>query len=118
MALPDYYAVLDVPQDADLEQIKSSYRRLARLFHPDVNRHLQDSYMKIINEAYAVLSDPLRRAAYDIQLLEEKKRNSILELIIQQREQARHAQKRMTWAEGTKGFVRGFKRGIRGEGLS
>ena len=41
MALPDYYAVLDVPQDADLEQIKSSYRRLARLFHPDVNRHLR-----------------------------------------------------------------------------
>lgn len=118
MALPDYYAILDVTQDANLEQIKSSYRRLARLFHPDVNRQMQDSYIKIINEAYSVLSDPLRRATYDIQLLEEKKREIILDLIIQQREQARNAQKRVTWGEGVKGFVRGFKRGIRGEGLS
>jgi curved DNA-binding protein CbpA len=116
LPLPNYYAVLGVPTTAELEHIRSAYRRLVRLYHPDVNRQERDgSSIKRINEAYAVLSDPMRRASYDIQLLEERKRAIIIGLIVQQRERVLHRPKRMTWAEGAQGFVRELKRGIRGE---
>ncbi|GHO86869.1 DnaJ domain-containing protein [Dictyobacter formicarum] len=115
MALPDYYAILEVPSTARLEDIKQSYRRLARLYHPDINRNAEDRYIKLINEAYAVLSDPTRRMAYDIQRLETMKRDVLLNFILQQREQARHRkqQPRMTWKEGAIGFVRELKKGMR-----
>jgi curved DNA-binding protein len=62
----DYYRVLDVPRDATAEQIKKAFRRLARKYHPDVSKEMDASArMSEVNEAYAVLSDPERRAAYD-----------------------------------------------------
>jgi curved DNA-binding protein len=62
----DYYATLGVPREAGAEEIKKAYRRLARKYHPDVSRERDaERRMKEINEAYAVLSDPERRAAYD-----------------------------------------------------
>jgi len=113
MALPDYYAMLGVATDATLDQIKQSYRRLARLYHPDLNRQQsEDTRIKQLNEAYAVLSDISRRTAYDIQRLENLKREIIIGFILQQREQVRR-QKRMTWTEGAAGFVRELKKEIR-----
>jgi molecular chaperone DnaJ len=63
----DYYERLDVPRDADGEQIKKAFRRLARELHPDVNSHdpEAESKFKAAAEAYEVLSDPERRATYD-----------------------------------------------------
>jgi curved DNA-binding protein len=62
----DYYETLGVPRDADADQIKKAYRRLARKFHPDVSKEPDaELRMKAINEANAVLSDPEKRAAYD-----------------------------------------------------
>ncbi|GCF07474.1 DnaJ domain-containing protein [Dictyobacter arantiisoli] len=108
MALPDYYAILEIESTATLADIKQAYRRLARIYHPDLNRQVGDRRIKQINEAYAVLSDVTRRTIYDIQRLEAMKRDIVLDFIIKQRQQARHTQ-RMTWKEGAIGFVRELK---------
>jgi len=66
MEFKDYYASLGVARDAPAEAIKKAYRRLARKYHPDVSKEPQaEQRMKEVNEAYAVLSDPEKRAAYD-----------------------------------------------------
>jgi len=62
----DYYAVLGVPRDADAKGIKDAFRRLARRYHPDASTESDAAErFKEIAEAYGVLSDPARRAAYD-----------------------------------------------------
>jgi molecular chaperone DnaJ len=62
----DYYEVLEVPRTASKEEMKRSYRRLARKFHPDVNNDADASErFKEINEAYEILSDDRTRSAYD-----------------------------------------------------
>jgi hypothetical protein len=64
----DPYRTLQVEPSADLEAIKSAYRRLARLYHPDLNpRPEAAERMRAINAAYRVLADPGQRAAYDAQ---------------------------------------------------
>lgn len=66
MTQRDYYEVLGVPKNASNEDLKSAFRRLARQYHPDVNSEPDaEERFKEINEAYAVLSDSERRAAYD-----------------------------------------------------
>ena len=62
----DYYKVLQVAPDADAEVIQAVYRRLARKYHPDTGGDKASAEkMKLVNEAYAVLSDPASRAKYD-----------------------------------------------------
>jgi molecular chaperone DnaJ len=66
MTQRDYYEVLGVPRTATLEELKSAFRRLARQYHPDVNKDEDaEEKFKEINEAFAVLSDEEKRAAYD-----------------------------------------------------
>lgn len=67
MADIDYYELLEVERSADDGVIKSSYRKLAMKFHPDKNPGCKDSEarFKAISEAYDVLKDPQKRAAYD-----------------------------------------------------
>ncbi len=66
MKFKDYYAALGVPRDADAEQIKKAYRKLARQHHPDVSKSPEaEAKFKEIGEAYATLKDPEKRAAYD-----------------------------------------------------
>jgi curved DNA-binding protein len=66
MEYRDYYKVLGVARTATAEEIKKSYRRLARKYHPDVSKE-QDAEQKFkeVQEAYEVLKDPQKRAAYD-----------------------------------------------------
>lgn len=62
----DYYETLGIARDADQEEIKRAYRRLARKYHPDVNKEpgAEDTF-KEINRANEVLSEPELRARYD-----------------------------------------------------
>src|SRR5215472_19157541 len=64
---PDYYALLQVAQDADLATIRLAFRRLARLYHPDVAGTGNLAQMQQLNAAYRVLSDPEERRSYDLQ---------------------------------------------------
>lgn len=68
-ALPDYYEALLVSPNADVEIITATYRKLALKWHPDRNPGDSSAYdrMRLINEAYAVLSDPTKRNEYDLQ---------------------------------------------------
>jgi molecular chaperone DnaJ len=66
MTQRDYYEVLGVPRSAPPDDIKQAFRRLARQYHPDVSSEPNaEERFKEINEAYAVLSDADKRAAYD-----------------------------------------------------
>jgi curved DNA-binding protein len=62
----DYYEIMGVARDAPAEDIKRAYRRLARKYHPDVSKEKDaEARFKEIGEAYEVLRDPEKRAAYD-----------------------------------------------------
>ncbi|MRR55184.1 MAG: J domain-containing protein [Deltaproteobacteria bacterium] len=62
----DYYAILGVKKKATQEEIQRAYRKLARKYHPDINKESSaEEKFKQINEAYEVLGDPGKRAKYD-----------------------------------------------------
>lgn len=66
---PDYYRLLDIPENAGPGEIRAAYRRLARAVHPDrSDAHDANARMALLNEAHAVLSDPGRRSVYDREL--------------------------------------------------
>ncbi|HRZ43191.1 MAG TPA: DnaJ domain-containing protein [Bacteroidales bacterium] len=68
--LPFYYQVLEIGQDASADEVRHAYRRLAKQYHPDVNREPGAAAKFIqIQQAYEVLSDPQRRARYDYHAL-------------------------------------------------
>lgn len=67
MANKDYYEVLGVDKKASADEIKSAYRKLAKKYHPDLNKDNKDAAEKFkeVNEAYEVLGDEKKRANYD-----------------------------------------------------
>lgn len=66
MTQRDYYEILGVPRTASADDLKAAFRKLARQYHPDVNKEPDaEEKFKEINEAYAILSDPDKRSAYD-----------------------------------------------------
>ena len=72
----DYYEVLNIPKNATPDDIKHKYRELCYTYHPDKNKDpvkkdINDSRMKEINEAYDILRDPEKKAAYDTPSLEQ-----------------------------------------------
>jgi len=62
--MSNYYEILGVAPNASDEEIKKSYRKLTREFHPDINKESEDKF-KDMNAAYDVLSDPEKRKKYD-----------------------------------------------------
>jgi curved DNA-binding protein len=66
MEFKDYYAIMGVGRDATQDEIKRAYRKLARKYHPDVSKEPDaEARFKEVGEAYEVLKDPEKRAAYD-----------------------------------------------------
>jgi curved DNA-binding protein len=66
MQYKDYYEILGVGRAADADEVKRAYRKLARKFHPDVSKERNaEEKFKEVQEAYEVLRDPEKRAAYD-----------------------------------------------------
>ena len=67
MEFIDYYKVLGIEKNADAEQVKKAYRKLARKYHPDINPNDKEANKRFqqINEANEVLSDPEKRKKYD-----------------------------------------------------
>ncbi len=66
MKFKDYYETFGLPREATQDEIKRAYRKLARKYHPDVSKAADaEARFKELGEAYAVLKDPEKRAAYD-----------------------------------------------------
>ena len=66
MEYKDYYQILGIPREATQDQIKQAYRKVARKYHPDVSKERDaEAKFKDAGEAYEVLKDPEKRAAYD-----------------------------------------------------
>ncbi len=66
MEFKDYYKIMEINKDASQGEIKRAYRKLARKYHPDVSKEADaESRFKVLGEAYEVLKDPEKRAAYD-----------------------------------------------------
>jgi DnaJ-class molecular chaperone len=92
MVKKTYYEILEVDKKASQEDIKSAYRRLAKLYHPDKNKLSEAEEMfKGIAEAYSVLSDPGKRKQYDIDneprnILLRNKQEKMWQIIREQRQ--------------------------------
>lgn len=66
MEYKDYYKIMGIKRDATQDEIKRAYRKLARKYHPDVSKETDaELHFKEVGEAYEVLKDPEKRAAYD-----------------------------------------------------
>ena len=118
MAMPDYYAILEVSPAATPTDIIRSYRRLVRRYPPDLNQQAPgeaSKQIKMLNEAYEVLSNPEKRALYDARrrVIEERRTVDKEALRPKQEQQAQVKQEpKMTWVEGIFGFVRELKRAL------
>ena len=64
--LKDYYRIMGLSRNASIEDIKTTYKKLAKEYHPDINKAPDaEAKMKVINEAFDILGDLNKKASYD-----------------------------------------------------
>jgi DnaJ-class molecular chaperone len=79
--MENYYAILQLSYDCSEQDIRVQYLKMSKKYHPDVNKGIDaDNRMKLINEAYAILSDRAKKQDYDMRinlkkLIYEEKQN-------------------------------------------
>ena len=76
MEYPEHYKILELPIDADINEIKRQYRKMAKKYHPDLNQENKaeaEEKFKKLKEAYEVLSDENKRTAYDLEWKKQRK---------------------------------------------
>jgi curved DNA-binding protein CbpA len=131
MAIPDYYAILEVRRSANGAEIKKSYRRLVRRYHPDLNGQATSTgangirtseasrHIALLHEAYSVLSNPQKRTAYDARRRKAEVRPTSEQSPPDPRRQPaqppvvpQQHEPKMTWVQGVFGFVREFKKAM------
>lgn len=61
----NYYKILEIDKNSSFDEIKKNYRRLSKLYHPDINKNINDDKFKDISEAYSILSDTNTKQEYD-----------------------------------------------------
>lgn len=80
METKDYYTILQVQPQATPNDIKAAYRRLALTHHPDRDKDPQATLkMQLVNEAYQILGDPLKREQYDLERIAELDSEEVIE---------------------------------------
>jgi curved DNA-binding protein CbpA len=68
MDIRGYYGILGIPEDASFQEIRKTYRKLAKKYHPDRNKSFHpEETIKKINEAFEILSDIRKRKQYDLE---------------------------------------------------
>lgn len=76
----NYYGILQVNNDSDINIIKKSYYKLSKIYHPDLNKDIDSSCFNLISEAYSILSDNDKKYEYDLKSRFGKNYNEYFEL--------------------------------------
>lgn len=102
----DYYSILEINESASKETVEKVHKLLVKKYHPDLQpkekKKEAEEYMKLINEAYSVLTDPLKKQKYDKKLKEYRMQEIIKEMkkdgkIKQQTEESEIIKKRASY---------------------
>ncbi len=94
----NYYRVLGLPFGASVDQVRGRYRELARRYHPDVSSDPEaEEKMRLLNEAYHVLSDPQMRLRYHLLVLAHQERQRRIRQKAIQKAQAAYPSKPVAW---------------------
>jgi hypothetical protein len=104
----DYYAILRVPPEATRSEISTAYHEQAKRYDPDRNpgfQKLATERLKAVNEAYEVLNDPARRAAYDHSLNDRARRAAYDQTLNHPVHRAPHDQRRKPTSTGDPDFI-------------